>query len=318
LESTSLTGLFNPLIVQQLHIRGIMSLTVLQVARQIKRDGHVGFRRRGFLLTAIGIAAGMLIVSRGAAQVGTNAIAYLNSSYQAGYALVANQLEAPENTVGKLITSPPEGTELVVLDGQVWRTNVFSSAGGGWTIPEMSLAPGQAALLHSTADWIQVWVGRVREGEYEILIPAGGSLRGSPIPQAGPLSGSLYFPKVVGTRIYKVDSTTGQLLLRATCTEAGWEPEDPVLDVGEGFYIEAPHEFVWARTFNFELAISHDDQGGVLLTPERLSGRTATIEVSSDLIHWDELHDGEQGHDGSVLDRSASHEGIRFYRGRLD
>jgi hypothetical protein len=36
------------------------------------------------------------------------------------------------------------------------------------------------------------------------------------------------------------------------------------------------------------------------------------------LIHWNELHDGEQVDDASVLDRSASQQGMRFYRGSLD
>jgi hypothetical protein len=52
-EVTPLTALTNRLIVRQFHIRGLMSFIVLQIGRQIKRDGHVGFRRRGYLLTAI-------------------------------------------------------------------------------------------------------------------------------------------------------------------------------------------------------------------------------------------------------------------------
>ncbi len=42
-----------------------------------------------------------------------------------------------------------------------------------------------------------------------------------------------------------------ELVLRATCSDAGWEPEEPTLTVGESFYVEAPHEFVWSRAFVF-------------------------------------------------------------------
>ncbi len=261
----------------------------------------------------------MLMAWRGAAQIeSTNVIGYLNSAYPEGYALIANQLEAEDNSVYQLMPLPPDGTELVKLESQGWRTNVFNSTWMGWKYPDMTLVPGEAALLYSTAYWTQTWVGRILESEYEIQVPAGASLRSSPIPQSGRLSGLLQFPRIVGTRIYRIDSSTGGFVLRATCTEAGWEPEDPVLLTGEGFYIEAPQEFLWKRTFDFKVAISQDDQGrGILLTPEQTSGRKATIEVSSDLLQWEELKEGEQ-FDGSVLDQSFQQTGTRFYRARLD
>ena len=96
---------------------------------------------------------------------------------------------------------------------------------------------------------MKTWVGSVLQGELKVLIPAGGSLRSSPVPQEGKLSEVLQFPKIVGTRIYKVDNITGQMVLRATCTVAGWEPEEPVLRTAEGFYVEAPREFFWTRSF---------------------------------------------------------------------
>ena len=301
--------------------QGLMKFVVLKVGRQTKLgDGHGSYRRSRFSLLTIGVVAGLLMASRVAAQTeSTNATGYFNSSYQPGYALIAVHLDTEPNTVDQVIASPPEGTQLLKLESQGWRTNVYNGGGSGWTFPEMTLAPGEAAVLQSPEEWIQLWAGRVWEGEFDIVIPAGGSLRGNPVPQAGRLSEALQFPKVVGTRIYRVDNVTGEFLLRATCTEVGWEPEDPLLQLGEGFYVEAPVEFVWTRVLKFDVEISRDDQGrGVLVTAERIPGRNPTLEVSSDLVEWTELEDAEPVDENSVLDRSTAHQAARFYRVRVD
>jgi len=176
-----------------------------------------------------------------------NAVGYANVPYGEGYALIANPFCYKENRVDQVLPSAVEGTQLDKSDGGNWVTNEV--IGGFWTMPGMPLSPGEAALLRSPIAWVQTWVGSLQQGELKVLIPHGGSLRSSPVPQAGKLSEVLQFPKVPGTKIMKVDGTTGQWVLRATCTEAGWDPEEPVLSVGEGFYVEAPREFVWSRTF---------------------------------------------------------------------
>jgi hypothetical protein len=150
------------------------------------------------------------------------------------------------NRIDQVMPRPPEGTKLVTFDGRNWLTNEYLQ--GTWTYPENTLSPGQGALLSSPTNWLHAGVGEILQGELKVWIPAGGSLRSSPVPQSGKLSELLLFPKVAGTKIYNVDAS-GQLVLRATCSDAGWEPEEPTLAVAESFYVEAPHEFVWSRAF---------------------------------------------------------------------
>ena len=79
----------------------------------------------------------------------TREIGYINRGYAEGYALVANQLSYEENRVDQLLPSVAIGTQIVKFDGRNWVTNEFIA--GSWTFPEMSLSPGEAALLRSPA-----------------------------------------------------------------------------------------------------------------------------------------------------------------------
>src|SRR5437773_2245051 len=184
----------------------------------------------------------------GQAVVVRGAVGFVNVSISGQRAqLIANPLSNRANRLDQILTqmSPvPEGTKLVTFDGRNWLTNEYLQS--AWTFPEITLSPGGGALLFSSTNRVQSWAGSVLQGELKVWIPAGGSLRSSLVPQSGKLSEVLLFPKVRGTKIYNVDDS-GQLILRATCSDTGWEPEEPTLTVGESFYVDAPHEFAWSR-----------------------------------------------------------------------
>src|SRR5262245_24219100 len=187
---------------------------------------------------------GSAVMVRGA---NTGTLGYLNVGINHPVQLIANPLSAWANRIDQVLTARiPEGTKLVTFDGRNWLTNEYLRS--GWTFPEITLSPGGGALLFGPTNWTLTLVGAVEQGELKVLIPAGGSIRSSPVPLSGKLSERLLFPKVIGTKIYSVDDS-GQLVLRATCSDNGWEPEEPSFYAGESFYVEAPHEFVWSRAF---------------------------------------------------------------------
>jgi hypothetical protein len=191
---------------------------------------------------------GPTVMVRGA---NVGAVSYINVTIRQHAQLISNQLSHRANRADQILTKVTEGTKLAKFDGRNWLTNEYLQ--GAWTFPEMTLSPGEGALLLGPTNWTLTWVGSVLQGELKVWIPAGGSLRSSPVPLSGKLSEQLRFPKVTGTKIYRVDAT-GQFVLRATCTNAGWEPEEPTILVGEGFYVEAPHDFVWSRPFAIDSA----------------------------------------------------------------
>jgi hypothetical protein len=192
------------------------------------------------------VAASLVGSSEMVSGANTAAVGYVNSSIKQRAQLIANPLHNIDNRIDRVLAWAPEGTKLVTYDGRTWLTNEF--LGGAWTYPENTLTPGGGALLISPTNWVQTWVGEILQGELKVWIPAGGSLRSSLAPVNGKISELLQFPKVTGTKLYNVDNT-GQLVLWATCSDAGWEPEEPTLFVGESFYVEAPHDFVWCRAF---------------------------------------------------------------------
>jgi len=175
-----------------------------------------------------------------------HAVGYLNVDFPAGYTLMANPLSLRQNTLEQIWPDVPEGTRLAKFDGQSWWTNEFT--GGIWTYPAMTLSPGEGAVLYSPNSWRHTWGASIAQGELQVLVPQGGSLRSSLVPQTGPLSGTLGFPEVTGTKVYTMNRQ-GELDLLATSAESGWDPAEPILKAGDAFYLEAPAQFVWNKPF---------------------------------------------------------------------
>ena len=218
------------------------------------------------------LVAASLVVPVGTVRgANVGAVAYVNVTFNQRPQLIANQLSHLANRIDQVMPWAPEGTKLVSFDGRNWLTNEYLQ--DTWTYPENTLSPGQGALLFSPTNWVHTDVGDILQGELKVWIPAGGSLRSSPVPLSGKLSEQLLFPKVAGTKIYNVDAS-GQLVLRATCSDAGWEPDEPTIRVAESFYVDAPHQFIWSRAFVFD---SHDSPTNTTI---RISSQPRDQQIS--------------------------------------
>ncbi|MBT5706223.1 MAG: hypothetical protein HOI66_07860 [Verrucomicrobia bacterium] len=182
-----------------------------------------------------------------------------------GFSLVSNPLATGANRVQDLIGNAPDGFELIKLAGGVWQTNRFSGDPGAWSVPDMTLTPGEGALASSPSAFTWNSIGKPVTGMLENFVPAGESIRSSVLPLTGLISTDLGFPTAEGLSISTVDEA-GAFSIAATYEGGAWQPEEPVLSIGSSVLVTAPTASVWNKDFvladdDNPLAISEQPQG---------------------------------------------------------
>lgn len=213
-------------------------------------------RTRTALLTAVLGAAAAATVS---AQVySVNTVGYVNTPVQPGFNLIANPLDNKTgNTVENLFPSAPAGLQIFAFRGGSFADTTFDPDFGGWSSP-MTLAPGEGFWLNwpGTAAGTITFVGDVMQGTLTNPVPAGYSIRGSMVPQAGKLVTDLGFPAAAGDLIYKFVAGTGPDAGYKDSTFdpdfGGWSNGEPVIGVGEGFWAVTSAAVDWTRVFNVQ------------------------------------------------------------------
>ena len=138
----------------------------------------------------------------------------------------------------------PDGFEIIKLSGDLWRTNRYSAESGEWSVSEMTLTPGEGALVSSPSGFYWHIVGRLLWDVPENFIPEGKSLRASPFASSGAVSTDLRFPAVEGLTLSTVD-VDGNFSVLASYENGSWQPEEPVLTIGAAFLIHSPSNALW-------------------------------------------------------------------------
>jgi hypothetical protein len=85
-------------------------------------------------------------------------------------------------------------------------TNEFD--GDVWQQPDMTLSPGEGAVIFTPEPFLWTVAGELTFSTNLVnYLPAGESLRGSIVPQAGGLSSQCQFPIVEGSRSARLEQT---------------------------------------------------------------------------------------------------------------
>jgi hypothetical protein len=185
------------------------------------------------------------------------ALGFMKITCPTGLSLIANQLNAPSNTVGSLLSTVPDFTTVNKYVDDDYVANTF--AFGSWTDPDMTFAPGEGVFIdNGTNQGVTLtFIGNVLEGALVNSIPSGNSIRSSMIPQAGELCSVLNFPPPQdGQKIYLWDATNqtfddpyefvGDF---AWWHNGSWSGE-PEVGIGMAFFLESPSAQSWERTFS--------------------------------------------------------------------
>jgi hypothetical protein len=165
-----------------------------------------------------------------------------------------------------LATGLPDGTMLYKFTGATYQIATFFVVGDQsmWDPAGLTLEPGEGAFIRipGTTPVTITFVGEVKQGTLTTPVPAGYSIKSSQVPQRALLSKdtsmptdtlNLGFPAADGDMIYKWLPAQKKYEID-TFFVAGadtlWDPQAPMIEVGESFFVRKIAAVDWVRVFN--------------------------------------------------------------------
>jgi hypothetical protein len=213
-------------------------------------------RTKTLLLSAVIGAAGMMS-AMAQTVYSVNIVGYINLALPEGLSLIANQLNAtPDNTLPTLFGAP-QGINLTVskYDPSIsdFRRSILDE--GAWSVPSMTLAPGEGAFLENAQGNGTLNVTLVGEVQLNssVVFAEGLRIASSVIPQAGPITDMGLVPPGNFT-LFKYEATppaTAKSLVPYIFEDGAWL-RTPSLAIGESFFADnavGSGTFSWNRTF---------------------------------------------------------------------
>jgi len=179
-----------------------------------------------------------------------NVVGYYNITVPAsGYALIANQLNTTNNTIGSLLPSVPPNTIFYKYAGS-YSAYVFDEFDLIWT-PDgnATLNPGEGGFIKNpdATPLTLTFVGEVMQGSLTNPVPAGYAIRSSMVPQAGGVSSVLGFPAAPNDIVYKYAGAYSAFVFDEF--DLVWTPSEPAVSVGEAFFSFKGAAVDWVRNF---------------------------------------------------------------------
>lgn len=215
------------------------------------------------------IASCLILVSDiCSAQYSTGVVGYVNVQLTNGYTLVANPLRTANDTLTNLIRFPPEGTRVYVWDvtDQVFfPPSVYHASPPGWTA-DYDLPVGRGFVVFAPVTFTNTFVGEVLQGWLTNFVAGDNklSLLGNKVPDSGPISSALGFPRIDGAHAHSYSRITQAFEEVCTYFDGfGWfdpkgesGPGGPICEPAEAFFIRNPGPPTnWIRHFIVQAAL---------------------------------------------------------------
>lgn len=204
------------------------------------------------LLAAAAVLA-VSVASSIAQPYSQNIVGYANVTLKTGFNMIANPLDSGTNTFSSVLSGVPVGA-IAFKFGAGSFSNPNEYYGSGiWDDGSATLNPGEGVFIKSPSDAVVTFVGSVKTGSTTNPIPANFSIRSSIVPQAGGLETDLGFPATGGDLLFFFDPQTQTYSNPYEAFGSGvWDPSQPVLQVGQAFFLNrtggaGPN---WTRNFN--------------------------------------------------------------------
>ena len=197
---------------------------------------------------------GLMIWALAVGGAASEASTYAIVTFRPGWQLMANPVQAPDDSVGALFRAPPmpEGLELLSFEGGLFATNVLATNDAGalaWTAPAQVLDPGAGAFLfNATNQAIQVtFTGDVLIGFETNAIPDGLSLKSGLQGAQGRLRTDMGLRLAAFDNVYQWRD--GKFVVYTQLPDSSWFPSEPVIGLGEAFFINASQATNWVTQF---------------------------------------------------------------------
>ncbi len=160
-----------------------------------------------------------------------NIIGFVKRTIPTGWSAHGNPFYTTNQTISSIIPSPPYATTVYKLNvaSQAWDSNTYEYA---WDDPNMLLGVGEGFLIESQTNWILTFKGEVETGLRTMSVSTNYSMVSSRVPLAGFVTTVLRFPAMATNRIQRYEGGT---LVNYTNNGARWTPNEPKIELGEGF-----------------------------------------------------------------------------------
>jgi hypothetical protein len=189
--------------------------------------------------------------------VSVNMVGYVNLSLPPGLSLIANPLYYTNNTVAFWWPNAPDGAQVLkyLPESGDYEVSTFDGISSAWSNPDFEIGIGQGFFFRNTSSEavVQTFVGEVLQGTLVNSLPAGWSMKGSLVPQAGSIN-SLHNSPGRDGEVFKFWVNDGQgggdyIVSVYSGADGAWVP-DLSLGVGQGFWIEKQQAQDWVRVFS--------------------------------------------------------------------
>lgn len=203
------------------------------------------------LILAAAISAAGLATSMAQTVYSVNTVGYVNLTIGPGYSIIANPLIGATNTIPALFAGVPTSTVIYKFVNGSYQINTLRPGALGWSDKTMTLVPGEGVFIYNPgAALTNTFVGDVASGNLTNAIPQGYSIVSSMVPQGGKLTTDLGYVTGSGIQqVYLFDNASQSYTIKSTLPSGAWNGGEPVINVGQGFFINVPSARNWTRTF---------------------------------------------------------------------
>jgi hypothetical protein len=182
----------------------------------------------------------------------SNVVGFARVLVPTGHSIVAVQFNAPDRRVVSVFGSVPGGARVSKFRPATadFGVNIFDPDFMAWLDPNQTFSAGDAAFFENPSASPYLWtqVGDVPQGQINVPLAPGYQMTASVVPQGGRLQTDLGFPPAGGELIYLFRNGRYQISQYDPDFEA-WLPSEPVVNVGEGFFVFRQTSATWTRNF---------------------------------------------------------------------